>query len=600
MVTKFSKYEDFHGRDYMGGLDQNLDDVIERTVNDIRSFGPKNTLTHLIIHSIASEEVANDPFIHRDEAGLPQQLFRYGIGLAMSIDPTENIECSEVTYFDIVHDLRAIWIAILVDETQKDAAGSISNEEFDLSSAARDRELTVSRMAFSGQYLDEMRRGYTPFQHEFFEYKGLDISQSVEYAKEMVRDFTQRLHSILNLIVKYKGICLQILGRYQNWQEKNTEGSISQFRSSPVHQELKKAENQIEQELYDLAQNKLWVSENGLHFALSPRNERKPSKFIQTVSSKIQDRNFRSPFGHNPFDEFPLIEYQDEYLVTEPMFFAYSLAQRFFYTLRDIERQEDEVEVGNRWGAHFEHWASDSAYLAFPEENVMTSVHYKTDKDRESDMVINHDGKLLVCECKGQRITLDSRRGDLESLKGDMLDGIGKGAKQATQLINGIKEDEKDLEFLKKHSDFSPHPDDFSSYLPVVILGLPYDRLGTSEYVKILKDSWLTPFVVSVYDWEIICDLLTPDEIIEYISERINMNRKRYARGMDEQDYLGHYVSGRLEEFKPILEAGVDENNISNPTANLILQGGENIVQNRIGNRYILERDDPIWIINRN
>lgn len=609
MMTKFDVYERADGREYMGGFDQDSDECIGELINLLAEFGPKRALTFLNVHHWSSEIVRQEPHTRRDSSGIPMQMFRYAFGIATSVSNDPSNESDDVRYSDIVHVLRSVQMSHSIediDPSPENDSGIELPDETRISDAVRDRELTVSRTAYDSQYIDAMRRAYTPFQTEFLQYKGIDISKSVDYAIQLIDLFSERVNDICRELRRYEIECLRIIGAYNEWQEDHDDLSASKFHETAIFKELKYAEKIARDELLQAAENRLWMSKWELKQYIDPMYEHRFENFLDQISIAVGSTDFRSPFDHNPIDEYPLIVCDNEYMVPVPMQFSYALAQKFYYDLWDIAEEENK-EFGHRWGDYVEYWTEDIFRNLFPDAEIETNIKYgvegmNTESDPEeisqlpeSDVLIRKDEYLIVAECKTKRLNVKSRSGDYELIKEDLAEGIAHGADQSDRLIKGLSQDK--IEFPKDKTELDIDFEQVEEYIPLVVVGTPYDLIATKEYTGLINDECVTPYVASTYDLEIISKTLihskqcSSDDFIEYVNKRINMAEKGYIHSMDEIDYTGMYISGNLERWIPILDAGLGDE----PHARLFIGNSSNVTEKLVGDYFSYSMMDLGW-----
>jgi hypothetical protein len=269
--------------------------------------------------------------------------------------------------------------------------------------------------------------------------------------------------------------------------------------------------------------------------------------------------------------------------------FSYALSQRLYYTLRDIERETGE-EFGHRWGDYVEYWAEDSIRHSLPSADVAMNLEYTLEEDSkeyECDLLVRQADTLLIVECKSKRLTVGSRSGDYDQTQEDIAKGVEKGTEQADRLLSGLKQNE--VEFSKNIDELGIDPDGVDQYIPIVVSGSSYGRIATREYPRTLSQKYHTSYVLNVYDLEILCEVLQSKNIVQYISLRIDINKKGYVKSMDEQDYLGMYITGDLERWLPILEAGLADGEAGladGPYAQLAIGGSDQVVARRVGDRF--------------
>lgn len=535
----------------------------------ISSFGVERTLTYLRLHSVLGEHLVDLEYTSRDEAGLTAQLSRFGIGLTMSVTPMSTPDFSHPsemptvtqfpsTYRDFIRLLRKIIEVFGSDEFLRTETEIKPDQEelnrIQVARAVQNRELIVSRLAFHRQYLQAMERQYTPFQIELFRLFGIDIIDSLQWSKRIVSKLESILPTMLQRAIEYRNSCLRVLGGY--YLAKEVEGWVDgpmEYTSTNEYHRLHEREMVNFNDVLSEIRTSYWLDEVSLRELAGVESVGLFRNFLRCIRSKAGTQSFSSPYDHNPLDETPLVKV-GRYTFLPPLpRLCYALSQRFYYLL--IDKQEElGVDFGNTWGEVIEIWALNRLHKIFPHTQVAHSVKYTTPDDQgEIDILIKFGNRVLVCEVKSKRLSLESRTGSLERISSDTLDsssGIGEALDQVTQAISALRNDEHEVDF-EGNIPFSVNSSEVEKYEPVIITATHYDQLATRELPKILEevpDSKL-PYVCSVYDLDAFAVVLTAAEFVDYIDARRNeyAERQAFASG-DELDFIDAYRAGVLRE----------------------------------------------------
>lgn len=593
MTSRYSKYADHRGSSFENVIDQSEEEIIDELKTAIRNFGRENTLTHLVVSSMASKLMGNDPSIGWDYVLLPAQAYRYCFGLIASIEDDDLVESSH--YLDVIHPLRKFLLKpnkidyTTSEDPSEEEYTPFESSPHDIMSHAQNRELTVSRIAFDGQFIDGMRRGYTPFQHEFLEYTDIDMDIFVDYSISIAKVIGDRLMEIADSIRSHESDCLRTLGEYAQRVESDSDYPVSEFAKSDVYDELKKAEQISLNELIKRSHDRLWIGKNELKSHIQPKYDHKFDNYLERMSINLGDGSMKSPFEFNPIDRSPLIQSDGKFLIIPPMFFAYALSKTFIYDLRDLAKEIDNFDPSDRWGSHVEHWTYDILRSTFDRSSIHRSVDYKVDDTRETDFLLKDGNTLFVIECKAKALTQGSKKGEFKTIQNDFEEGINKGAKQAHIVIEGIKNNS--IKYLNDHEELEIDNSDIDTYIPIVVVRDHYDRLATKEYVHLINEEYRIPYVIGIYNLEILVDAFLIEDMKEYILERIYMNKKGYVAGNDERDYMGAAKSGMLDKMKPILEAGFDEQ----PSIQHSLKDYSDALPQWIAEKHSITPSEPIY-----
>jgi hypothetical protein len=169
------------------------------------------------------------------------------------------------------------------------------------------------------------------------------------------------------------------------------------------------------------------------------------------------------------------------------------------------------------------------------------------DKWPEIDGLLRLDSILMVVEAKGSSMRPSARRGAPASLRSWLEKEVSHAAKQArrasTALTGGGAAELCSASGKKR---LSLPLDGARDAIEVVVVLEDLPVIGPSTWR--LADANLIPrdpipWVVSLHELEIICDLVErPSELIHYLQRRRRMDTSRRAWAMDELDYFAHYL----------------------------------------------------------
>jgi len=487
-----------------------------------------------------------------DGLGLGPDLSNFVIGKVFS---SSEYGDNEPSYADIALAASKVEQAYCFSDLAELDPDSMSDEEIEqrsLSFFLKLRELSSSRFLYHKQVEEAARRSYSPHQAQMQRAVGFNINQAIDFVK-----YIQKMITIV-----YND---QILPQIDFTPSEAISGTNFYESMIDVYQETGEFENPIRRtkiledgDVIDDVHSQvsqfrksLWPTSDFLLRNL-PDDQDTDSfrRFLERMSYNIHSDS--SDFRH--IDEFnsvhgqPLAYSGDGYLAPNLRTLRYALMDTFYYDLSNLEGYGDPEgdtggEFGNIWGEYVEEWSYDSLKMVFPESSIYLNPHYRTDDgswEEAADVVVSWENCLIVFECKSKKLVLPSRGGSYGSATDDLERGIGEATNQANTILS-ILEDQEELEIECGNSHTTLINSDYKYRYPVVVLGEQYDMVGIDLFEAVLDLPQL-PWVTSVYDLQVICDLLSPWEFISYISQRPRITRSRNVRAVDEVDLLGWFV----------------------------------------------------------
>ena len=172
----------------------------------------------------------------------------------------------------------------------------------------------------------------------------------------------------------------------------------------------------------------------------------------------------------------------------------------------------------------------------FPKESVIRNVNIIQKKDicAEIDVLVKYSDVALVFQVKSKRLSLNSRKGDKESIAKDFEQAIGKAYEQA--LTSEIKMMEPNS-VLKNEEGEIP----ITGIKKTIKIGVTLDFFPAVEAIlkRGLGDS--IPFVsMSIFDLDMLTRYLTTEQFVDYIVFRVQHRKELFAS--NEAGYLGFYL----------------------------------------------------------
>lgn len=532
------------------------DDVTQELRDLLSTADTRRLIGSLGENFVASATVAVDPETHEDGLGIPPKMIEYLLGLLCTIDPSEG---GELPYDDI-HDttdtlIQSLLFHLVDDDVDIESLSEEEQHQHFIEGEVLTRELTAGRFVYPGQFLDAAERAYTPHNGVLQDEIGFNIQKAIQFATKLSQLYHERYQQMIDQLHEFERISRTAHGsfvRHVDEHENDSEGAEAYLESDEFEEDRQEALDAWER--YQEAKQNLWIAEERLLDQFSD-NEDAFEAFLDRMSvtvGSVPQADFTYPYEHNPLHESPILEDDGAYIIPHFHAFLRALAETFYYDLIDLpgygSQDEHGGEFGEQWGDYVEEWAHDSLRNLFPDAAIHLNPTYTVNgDDYETDLVILHEDTCLVIECKAQKLTLPTRRGDYQQIKDDVLDGIGDGHDQATRLISHIQ-DGTVTELETDNGTVSIDTSSIENVLPIVVLREQYDWIATTEYGTIADIEDNLSYVVSVYDLEVITECLeSPDRFTDYVTKRIHLSRAQKLASPDELDYLGAYIDNGLE-----------------------------------------------------
>ena len=238
----------------------------------------------------------------------------------------------------------------------------------------------------------------------------------------------------------------------------------------------------------------------------------------------------------NPLVEYPLIKIDDQHLfIPKCTIVANALYELpFFWIVKDDEYFRNK---GSDYrGSSTETITNNLLKRIFPEDNVMKNVKiiHKKDICAEIDVLVTYADVAIIFQVKSKRLSLNSRKGDKESIAKDFEQAIGKAYEQA--LVSELK-------MMDSNSVIKNNDDDVSvsSISEIIKIGITLDFFPAIEAILRRGLGGDTPFIsMSIFDLDILTRNLTAEQFIDYVKFRVHHRKELYAS--NEACYMGFYL----------------------------------------------------------
>lgn len=182
-------------------------------------------------------------------------------------------------------------------------------------------------------------------------------------------------------------------------------------------------------------------------------------------------------------------------------------------------------------------------------ENIHRSLKY-TDEDGEADVTVCMPEGTLFCECKSKVLTLNSLKGINDDIKKDVYKAIGAAYDQGVRSIKRVQDGKAFVEYIEE-TEQEVHIDDTDVKYIVCVTAENFGIIPSeiTKYVEIDKNISIVPYVVNIYDLDIITqECNSYEEFVGYLNFR-QINHKIIST-LDELDVFGFYEEYGNKEIK--------------------------------------------------
>ena len=401
--------------------------------------------------------------------------------------------------------------------------------------SARSSESITGRLAYANQYIEGLKRKYTPFSEEFQRIEGLDMAYIPDWSQSILELLYRREETLLQHLRWYQADCLRLIGALT----KNPEQPLQTRLQTREYAYCLRQETASWAQLFAAAERYLWIDHDFLIEYIAPKSPYRFEQFLDRISQPVGEYSVSGLFEFDEIDKYPLIECNREYLAPDPMEFAYSLSKTFYYDLKRLEDEEDlSRDITQVRGRLYEQWAKTYLRRTFDESNFASGVEHPAVD--EIDLIAVSGDTLLIFEVKSSFPTQPVRAGDPEKLEKELSKNILYATNQLEERLHDLQS--KQPTFTSAEQGLDLNLENISTILPIIVVGGQFDRLATKDYVEFIQEDQIIPYVCSIYTLDLITQILSLEGTAQYISERIKVNEYGQMTSIDEQDYLGFFV----------------------------------------------------------
>lgn len=274
-----------------------------------------------------------------------------------------------------------------------------------------------------------------------------------------------------------------------------------------------------------------------------------------------------APWDYNTLYERPFVRHGQRYWMVLPAIVHPVLMNTFYYDLMNDRGYRSKFERSR--GKWLENETAKCLKRVFPSDQVLLNPCY-TNGNEMADVLVLHDRKALVIQCKSKRLTFEASKGrNFEELKGSLEKAVKDAFKQGDRARQCLLQNSRvTLQFNNSNLWCDIDSKQIDRVYIVVVTATPLQFLATrwasinAELQLFPTDDY--PWCLSISDLEVICEIF-PDAVrfLHYVRRRLCIELGKPEVIGDELDLLGMYLNQCLyfegDEYKNLDLVGLAE-----------------------------------------
>ncbi|HXC32852.1 MAG TPA: hypothetical protein VNZ56_10280 [Verrucomicrobiae bacterium] len=255
-----------------------------------------------------------------------------------------------------------------------------------------------------------------------------------------------------------------------------------------------------------------------------------------------------APWDFNTLNERPLVRRGSTYwLFVMPMLNASLQSTFYFDLLKDTAYWPTFEEASGR---SLEAMTAECLCRVFPPPMTVLNPLYPDGKEL-ADVLVMHDHKLLIVQCKSKKLTHPSKMGsDFGALRADIKGAVADAFRQGIRARDYLQATPKAVFTAGRRQATVDMKQVNGLYLICVTSTLLQNlaaRLANTNSALGLFGNGEYPWSLSLGDLDVITQVLnSPAHFIHYLLRRLEVERTPFQVQADEMDFLGFYLSHGL------------------------------------------------------
>lgn len=260
-----------------------------------------------------------------------------------------------------------------------------------------------------------------------------------------------------------------------------------------------------------------------------------------------QNQSYNDIADFNLFVEKPIIRLgEDAYFIASPYHVGEALYEAPYYWMYADDAYR-AIAAANR-GKAAENLVYKNVVKLFGHENVFRNVNIKASRAKtvtDIDVIAYGEESAIIFQIKSKKLTLLSRKGDLDAIKSDFKSAVRVAKTQADQCIEALNHPDNYVFEMEGIESFPNKA--VERYETAIVLLDQYPAISHQTHILFGDELKTTPIAFSIFDLETLIQFLKmPTSFLDYIRRR-TLYSKQY-RGANELQYLAQYLDRGLQE----------------------------------------------------
>jgi hypothetical protein len=258
------------------------------------------------------------------------------------------------------------------------------------------------------------------------------------------------------------------------------------------------------------------------------------------------NQDFTSLGAFNVANACPIVALADgRYLSLQTYGIVESLYDSPFYWMVGDKSYRPQASA-NR-GAFTEQFVAKRLRSVFGEQHVHTNVNIEAANGRisEVDVLVLFGDRALIVQCKSKKMTLESRKGNDQTLRDDFQKAVQDAYDQGLLCARSLCRPE--LDFIKEDGAKLKIPELRNVYILCAVSDhYPVLTIQARHFLKYDEDAIIrAPLVADVFLIDVLAEMLaSPLRFLSYIDRRVGYAER--IQGTNELAILGYHLSQNL------------------------------------------------------
>lgn len=258
------------------------------------------------------------------------------------------------------------------------------------------------------------------------------------------------------------------------------------------------------------------------------------------------NQDFTSLGAFNVANACPIVALADgRYLSLQTYGIVESLYDSPFYWMVGDKSYRPQASA-NR-GAFTEQFVAKRLRSVFGEQHVHTNVNIEAANGRisEVDVLVLFGDRALIVQCKSKKMTLESRKGNDQTLRDDFQKAVQDAYDQGLLCARSLCRPE--LDFIKEDGAKLKIPELRNVYILCAVSDhYPVLTIQARHFLKYEEDAIIrAPLVADVFLIDVLAEMLaSPLRLLSYIDRRVGYAER--IQGTNELAILGYHLSQNL------------------------------------------------------